>query len=263
MNIKNQYRGLIHVHTIHSFDGTLPLADFADLAKGKGYTFIILTEHAEEFDETKMKVVVDECNRVSDDSFLVIPGLEFNINNEVHILGLGIATYIDETDPYALIRKIHENNGVAVLAHTAGYKNSIPYTQLKNIDLIEIWNPRYGEKFSPGIQSIKILREFRKMKKPYYASGGLDLHTSRDLVPLYQIVYSERLTRDDIIRSLKCGAFATTNGFVEIPAFKEPSRFMTGLIYLLAFIQFIPNISGKGVRMVNKKIKQYIIPLLK
>ncbi|OPY37227.1 MAG: PHP domain protein [Methanoregula sp. PtaU1.Bin006] len=255
-SIKNQYRGLIHIHTIHSFDGTLPIADFAALAKSKGYAFVILTEHAEKFDDTKMKVLFDECLRASDDSFLVIPGLEFNIHDEVHILGLGISTYIDEKDPDALIRKIHENNGVAILAHTAEYRKAIPYARLKDVDIIEIWNPRYGEIFSPSRKSIKILQEFRKMKTPYYASGGLDLHTIRDFVPLHQIVYSERLTPEEIIGSIKDGAFISTNGFVKIPAFREPSCSMTGLIYLLAFIQFIPNVLKKAIKMINKKVKR-------
>ena len=65
-----------------------------------------------------------------DEYFLVIPGLEFNINNEIHILGVGIEKYINESDPEELIRKIHENNGLAILAHTADYKK-IPYDKIK------------------------------------------------------------------------------------------------------------------------------------
>ena len=224
------------------------------MAKAKGYDFAVLTEHAENFDNKKMQVVVNECENATCETFLVIPGLEFNINNEVHILGIGLSQYIQERDPEELIRKIHEINGLAILAHTADYRTAIPYARLKDVDFIEIWNPRYGEKISPSLKSMKILQNFRKMEKPYFASGGLDLHTIRDFVSLYQIVSSERLTQNEIIISLKRGAFTTTNGFIDVPPLKDPPFTMITLIYLFAFVQFIPNIIKKGIKIIKKKL---------
>ena len=253
---QTSFRGLIHIHTTYSYDGTLSLPDFADLVKKRGFNFIILTEHAEDFDATKMKALVNACTNATRNDFLVIPGLEFNINNEIHILGIGIDTSIDESDPEELIRKIHENNGLAILAHTAEYRKSIPYAKLHDIDFIEIWNPRYGERIAPSIKSIKILREFRKMKKGYCASGGLDVHKREDIKTLYQVVFSSRLTQKEILDSLKRGEFITTNGVIELPSLQDPSIIMTGLIYLFAFVQFIPNISKKIMRKISKLNKK-------
>lgn len=262
-NIKQKFKGLIHIHTTYSFDGTFSLTDFVNLAKARRYDFIILTEHAEGFDDKKMQLVIDKCKSVTDEAFLAIPGLEFNINNEVHILGIGIRKYIDEKDPEELIRKIHENDGIAILAHTAEYRKIIPYAKIKDVDFIEIWNPRYGEILSPSIKSIKILHEFRKMNKPYSASGGLDLHNLQDFVPLYQVVFSERLTQKEIISSLKRGEFITTNGFIELSPLKDPSFTMTGLINLCAFVQFIPNIAKKIMRSIKKTFKRYQVGIFK
>jgi hypothetical protein len=262
-DIKKKFQGLIHIHTTYSYDGTLSLTDFVNLVKAKRYDFIILTEHAEDFDDKKMQFVIDECKSATDESFLVIPGLEYNINDEIHILGIGIEKYINERDPEKLIRKIHENNGLAILAHTAEYKKVIPYKKIKDVDFIEIWNPRYGEKISPSIKSIKILHEFRKMKNTYMASGGLDVHKLEDIVPLYQSVFSARLNQKEILDSLKRGEFITTNGFIELPSLKDPAITMTALIYLFAFVQFIPNITKKIMKKINKMYKRNLADIFK
>jgi predicted metal-dependent phosphoesterase TrpH len=248
-----RFRGLIHIHTTYSYDGTFSLQDFVNLAKSRHYDFIILTEHAEDFDEKKMQIVVNECSNVSDEAFLVIPGLEFNVNG-IHILGIGIENYIRETEPGELIRKIHENNGLAVLAHTADYK-SVPYAHLKDVDLIEIWNPRYGERLSPSITSIHVLYEFRTMKKTYIASGGLDFHTIKDLVHLHQSVFCDRLTQRDILTSLEQGEFTTIKGFIELSPLNDPAISMTALIYLSAFVQCIPNTGKKIMRKIYRMWK--------
>jgi len=247
------FRGLIHIHTTYSYDGTLSLPDFVHLVKTRHYDFIILTEHAEDFDDKKMQLLVNECSNVSDDAFIAIPGLEFNING-IHILGIGIENYIQETEPEELIRKIHENNGLAILAHTVDY-TAIPYTKVKGVDLIEIWNPRYGERLAPSRASLKVLHEFRILKKTYSATGGLDLHTMKDLVPLYQQVFSDRLTRSDILNSLKGGEFTTIHGFIEFPPQKNPAVTMTVFIYLSAFVQWIPTICKKIIRKIFRKWK--------
>jgi hypothetical protein len=249
-----KFRGLIHIHTTFSYDGTLSLRDVVTLAKDKGYDFVILTEHAEDFYDNKMQLLVNDCIQASDESFLVIPGLEFNINNNIHILGIGIEEYINEGDPEVLIKKIHENNGLAILAHTIVCKN-IPFTKLKDIDFIEIWNPRYGERLSPSIKSIKNLHEFRNMKNTYYASGGLDLHTIRDMAPLYQVVFSAQLNQKEILNALKWGEFTTKKGFIKLPSLNDPEGIMTGLIYLCAFLQWIPNGGKRIIRKIYKILK--------
>ena len=248
-----KFKGIIHIHTTFSYDGTLSLSDIVQLAKNRDIDFIILTEHAEDFDDNKMQLLINDCNAATNEDFLVIPGLEFN-SNGIHILGIGLERYINGTDPEELIRQIHENNGLAILAHTEYYKK-IPYEKLKDIDLIEIWNPRYGERLSPSIKSMKILNEFRTMRKTFIASGGLDLHKLRDLVPLYQVVSADRLTKKDVLLSLKRGEFFTTKGFIEFPPLGDPAITMTGFIYLFAFVQFVPNISKKIIRKIFKMFR--------
>lgn len=243
MQDTEKFRGLIHIHTTYSHDGTLSLAEFVNLVKSRGYNFIFLTEHAEDFDDKKMEILVNECIKATTDNFLVIPGLEFIING-IHVLGIGIEKYINETELGKLIEKIHEGKGLAILAHTVDY-NRIPYPKLKDVDLIEIWNSRYGERISPSIKSIKIMNEFRKIKKTYIASGGLDLHKLEDFIPTYLILFCARLNQRDILNSLRQGEFITTNRFIEFPSLKDPKITMKVLIYIFALIQYIQNVGKK------------------
>jgi hypothetical protein len=256
MQDTKNFKGIIHIHTTFSYDGTLSLPDIVNLAKNRNIDFIIVTEHAEDFDDKKMQLLVNDCNTVTNEDFLVIPGLEFNCNG-IHILGIGLERYINGTDPEELIRKIHKNNGLAILAHTADYKN-IPYERLNAVDFIEIWNPRYGERLSPSIKSMKILHEFRTMRKTFIACGGLDLHKIDDLVLLRQVVSANQLTQKNILNSLKQGDFTTVNGFIQLQPLKDHSITMTTLIHLFAFIQFFPNISKKIMRKIYKILKRYI-----
>jgi hypothetical protein len=250
MQNTQNFKGIIHIHTTYSYDGTLSISDFVNLAKKGNIDFIVLTEHAEDFDDKKMQLFINDCNKATHEDFLVIPGLEFN-KNGIHILGIGIERFINDTDPEELIRKIHENNGLAILAHTADYKN-IPYLTLKDVDMIEIWNPRYGERLSPSIKSIKIFHQFQTMKKKYIASGGLDLHRSEDLVPLYQVVSANQLKQKDILDSLERGNFTITNEIIQLSPLSNPSIIMTVIISLFAFVQFVPNISKKIFRKIFK-----------
>jgi len=239
------FKGIIHIHTTFSFDGKLSLPDVIVLAKKRNLDFIVLTEHAEDLDDKKMQLFIRECHTASTDTFVVIPGLEFSIDNQVHILAVGIEEYFYEKDPCVLIRKIHHARGLAILAHTAAIKKR-SFNDLSDLDLIEIWNPRYGEWLSPSIRSLKILYEFRRMKKGIIASGGLDLHKSRDFVSLHQEISSPSLTREAILSAIKRGNFITTNDFFTLPSLEKPAIALIIYICILSFIQSIPN-NGKNI----------------
>ena len=158
-------KGLIHIHSSYSYDGIFSLEELSELAKSKECSYIILTDHADDFTEKKMKSLVNECNRLSDTDFVLIPGLEFTCGG-MHILAIGITEIIFESDLIKLIDRIHDKGGLAVLAHVVIYKN-IPYGKLKNIDGVEVWNTRYEGRFSPSLKSLGILKSFRKKQKSF------------------------------------------------------------------------------------------------
>src|SRR5262245_10745593 len=83
-------KGILHVHSLFS-DGEEPLERLITLFKGFGMSFVAVSDHAEVFDEARMEEYVALCESLSDDKFVVIPGLEFALHGGgVHILGYGV-----------------------------------------------------------------------------------------------------------------------------------------------------------------------------
>ena len=100
-------KGAIHIHSTYS-DGELTLAELRDVMIASGCGFVCMTDHAEFSDDAKLDAYVRECESLSDDQFRFIPGLEFTCDNRMHVLGLGVTSLADTTDPQAVIRHIDE-----------------------------------------------------------------------------------------------------------------------------------------------------------
>ena len=83
-------RGVFHVHSVFS-DGEESLERLVEIFRLSGMSFAGVSDHAEVFDEGRMQEYVRLCESLSDNRFLVIPGLEFALHGgDIHILGYGI-----------------------------------------------------------------------------------------------------------------------------------------------------------------------------
>ena len=88
-----ELKGYVHIHSHYSYDGVDSIEKIARFFRKKGYRFVCLTEHADDFSNDKMDSFVNECRRCSDPDLLVIPGLEYRCNNLVHLLAIGVDQY--------------------------------------------------------------------------------------------------------------------------------------------------------------------------
>ncbi len=95
-------RGVAHVHSTYSFDGRLPLPDLAGFLAGQGLDFVLMSEHVESLDPGKVRRFVADCSRLSNESFLLIPGIEID---ELNALFYGIQRRAD-----GKIRRIWRDN---------------------------------------------------------------------------------------------------------------------------------------------------------
>ena len=141
-------RGLMHIHSTYS-DGKLNLQNLKDLCKNRDFEFLLLTEHIENMNPSKMEEFVAECDNLSDKSFLLIPGLEFTCEGDLHILGVGVRYLLDEKPPRALIKSIHQQGGLAILAHPSRNGFQLDVNNLITLDGVEVWNRNYDGKFFP------------------------------------------------------------------------------------------------------------------
>jgi len=177
-------RGIIHIHSHFSYDGSNTIEEWALFLKEKGYDFVCFTEHDDYFDHHKMIQLVEDCKRVCTDTFQAIPGIEFRCKNTVHILGIGIRSYRQIDDPFEAASFIREHGGISVIAHP-GLFNKENILQLSHVvDGIEIWNGLKDSRFLPDPRILNLFAEVKKANQTLLPFGGADLHSVNAYFPL-------------------------------------------------------------------------------
>jgi len=214
--------GIVHVHSSLSYDGQNTLAEIASLGRSRGYRFVAMSEHSDTFDPHKMAYLGDECRRLSDPSFLMIPGLEFTCDNRLHLLALGIDRYTDTKNAADVARFVTAQGGVAVLSHPSRYGYQVPSGLEMLLDGIEVWNAGYDGRFIPNDRSIRLWKSLRARNHSLRAFGSQDLHAVGQHRHVRVSVACDRLSRDGILKSLKDGNFHISNSYVRLRSDASP-----------------------------------------
>ena len=171
--------GLFHVHSNYSADGRLSLEELRDECLKRGYKFIVVTDHAEDFPPDKVRKFVEHCRDISDKEFMAVPGLEFNIDrdHEVHLFVVGLEGCLSRTDCEAILKnRIGKTCGLAVVAHLSRSNYYVPTEYENRIDGIEIWNAAYDSRYLPDQKAIRLFTNLKKKNPRLVGFGGLDLH---------------------------------------------------------------------------------------
>ncbi|MEM3737038.1 MAG: CehA/McbA family metallohydrolase [Candidatus Bathyarchaeia archaeon] len=189
----------LHVHTVYSLDSYITLEEAIERAKEQGLDGVAITDH----NTTKV------CNRLPNNSGLIIvPGIEVS-SLGAHILGLGIRDNIPRSMPAAeTVEAIHSLGGVAVIAHpTSILKGAKEETiKLARPDAIETVNSSTIWPFSTKMSR----RLAEKLALPQ--TGGSDAHTPKSIGTAYTRIDVDRPTLDDILKALKEGRSKAEGG---------------------------------------------------
>lgn len=220
-NRPKTYRGALHIHTIFS-DGQEPLERWAELLKAADMDFIAVSDHAESFDDVRMREYVALCRSLSEEDFLVIPGLEFSLfGGEMHMLGYGITERLRATGLEELVGAIQGAGGLAVLAHPARGAFNLISGAIDKLNGIEVWNGRYDGRYSPRPDSVQLLRQVRAANSRAWAFCGIDLHRMEHLIKLWVEVEADALEPRAIIAALAGGRFSLHSRGLVIPSTGE------------------------------------------
>lgn len=224
-------RGIIHVHSNYSYDGEHSLAEIAQYAVTRGYSFIGMSEHSDTFDRKRMAEYVEECERLSTPQYVLIPGIEFRCEAELHVVGLGITHYTDAKDPVEVARFIHEKDGIAILAHPVRYDYQIPSGVLCAVDGVEAWNALYDGRFVPNDSSLTLISEARKKQTcSILAFGAQDLHRIRSRCDVELTVSCNELSKASVLRALKAGHFTISNPYFRLDSTNDVGPFQLAQI---------------------------------
>lgn len=66
----NIMEGIFHIHSNYSYDGKISLAELKYECVKRNLRFMLLTDHAQGFDNAKLQKLVEECKQLSTEGFL-------------------------------------------------------------------------------------------------------------------------------------------------------------------------------------------------
>jgi predicted metal-dependent phosphoesterase TrpH len=227
------FKGIIHVHSDFSYDGQHSLEEIAQFGREREYSFIGMSEHSNTFNKNKMLAYIKKCSMLSCPDLIMIPGIEFKCENNLHIIGLGIESFSVSEDPIEIIQFIQKQNGVAIIAHPSRYNYKIPFELINRADGIEVWNVVYDGRFVPNNCSLNLVRKSRKNNISILAFGGLDLHRIAKQINVEITLYSEELKSDSLIHALKEGCFRISNSYFNFGSRDDIKWMQLAEIYLL------------------------------
>jgi len=203
--------GLFHLHSDYSFDGKLSLEELKEECVRRKQDFMVVTDHAEDFDSEKLKRYLAHCKSLTDKEFIVVPGLEFRLEGkrEVHVLVVGSDALSCAEAPWGIMEKVSsgESRGLVVLAHPSRNGHYLPKYLEHSIHGIEIWNAGYDSRYLPDYNAIQLFRSLKKRNRNLVGFGGLDLHDRTGFRELRLQMNNPVETEAELLAHFKAGRF--------------------------------------------------------
>ncbi len=170
----------LHNHTRWSFDSSMDPQKLLRLARRRGIDALAITDH----DEIGGAL---EAARAANGEILVVIGEEIG-TRAGDILGLFLKERIVEDDPLEAIRAVHEQGGLAILAHPFAMKHSVDDAVARALDGCEGFNARHAtvdsvEGTEPDPRVAAFARQY-----DLSLTAGSDAHDYRDVARARTVV---------------------------------------------------------------------------
>jgi hypothetical protein len=207
----------IHCHSTYS-DGELTLSELRHLFVSEGLDLVCMTDHAEWFDADKLAAYVDECESLSNEQFRFVPGLEYECERRMHILGYGVTSLVTTKAPQEVISHIENQGGVSVIAHPGD--SMFPWIEgFETLPTgIETWNTKYDGPPAPRPRTFRLLNRLQQRKPEMKAFYGQDLHWRKQYRGLTNLIHCESATRAAMLVALRSGNYCGLSKELELPS---------------------------------------------
>jgi predicted metal-dependent phosphoesterase TrpH len=175
----------LHNHTRWSFDCSMDPGKVVRLAKARGLDAIAITDH-DEIEGAR------EARRAAGGDLLVIVGEEID-TRAGDVLGLFLEEKISTDDPLEAIRAIHDQGGLAILAHPFTKTKSVDDRVARALDGCEGFNARHSG--VPSIEGSDPEPRIATFAREYdlALTAGSDAHFYRELARARTIVSASTL----------------------------------------------------------------------
>ena len=207
----------MHLHSTYS-DGEFTLAELREIFFAEGCRFACVTDHAESFDEASIQRYVEECASLSDDKFVLVAGLEYRCEHNMHILGYGATKLTQTIDPQEVIRHIASQNALSAIAHPKDeFFPSIE--SFEDLPLgIEVWNTKYDGRYAPRPGTFALLQRLRQRRPATLAFFGQDLHWKKQFRGMFVEVDCALAKAEAILSALARGTYYATKDAYRLPS---------------------------------------------
>lgn len=249
-------KGISHLHTKYSHDGTLSIRKFKDYLLENDIEFALITEHSDFIEAHDAEKFIKDCHNLSDGKITLIPGFEVPYR-DAHILMIGVDHFVKtgSCEKEDLI-KWKKHAEFAVWAHP--HKNKyLLYDAIKAvIDSVEVWNSQYDGKKAPRLKVLNSLQGLRARGHNTLAFCGLNFHSTEHISgPTIMVESVNRQT--DILSQIKKGEFVLKSERITIAS---DGRIIKGIVPLMK-IQSVYSISLiAGLEKVSAIVHNLRIP---
>ena len=246
-----QHTGVLHVHSTYSRDGHHPLHEIVAFGRRRGFRFICMTEHAESLTPTSFGSYLAECRHLSSSECCLVPGLEIDCTDGLHMMGLGLTSYVEPGCALRVATAIQDSGGIAVIAHPGRYAYRIPPALALSVHGIEVWNQGYDGRFLPNPHSLTLLRQFRRENPAVYAFGGVDLHRISPVSHVRTFIRARSSTPECVLSALRIGDFRIEGRWF---------RLDSGGVRLNS--RWLPLLAARGAYTFAREIRRRLRPSL-
>ncbi|MBQ9784417.1 MAG: hypothetical protein IJW29_02845 [Clostridia bacterium] len=208
---KTRYKVNLHMHTTLS-DGHQSPVDAVHKYRDAGYDAVALTDHW--FFGSGSEI----------DGMTILPGAEYNVRESdasigvYHIVGIGMSRAPSVTKHMSaqeLIDRIHEANGIAILAHPAWSLNTPEQImKLRGVDATEIYNTVSDAHHSRRADSSLIVDMIASQGRYYPLIAADDVHyyDGSDECRSWIMVEADSESSADLMRGIRREKFYATQG---------------------------------------------------
>lgn len=251
---KRRIKGIVHCHTIMSYDGTISLEVVCSTLKEEGFSFVAVTDHVKGITTDQYQCFVDTCKKLSSDSFVVIPGLEILFDNGDEIAAVGIHEFISSATSREVLEQINHQGGYSIWAHP--YKRGKPALSRYECDAIEILNGKIDGTVAPNFSLFYQTRRLQSLGARLHQIFGADMHDLQEPRSVWIECEVETISEFEILRSLHEGNYTNHASRINIPCCKR-SLFANVLIILLYRFAYLS--WNSLLRAMPEPLREYAI----
>jgi predicted metal-dependent phosphoesterase TrpH len=164
----------------------------------------------------------------------VIPGVEFAVTRNMHIVSIGGTELIREKNPVGVVEQIHRQGAFAVLAHPKRIGWDCPRDVLLAVDAAEIWNINYDGKHLPSSKAFNGFRRMQEINPKLLAVASHDFHRTASFYDVGVEMDVESLTSSAIMNNLRHGRYAMRSRFFRADSTGRISRIVSFSLSLIS-----------------------------